>query len=105
MTRIIFTDHLGTETEVEARDGESLMIAARDHDVAGIIGECGGCCSCATCGIFVAPEWFARVGPPGEDEAMMLECSLAEGPMSRLACQVIVTPELDGLRVTTPEEA
>lgn len=103
MTTIYFTDHRGVEHAVDARDGESLMIAARDHDVPGIVGECGGCCSCATCGVFVDPDWFERVGPAGEDEAMMLECSHADGPMSRLACQVKVTPALQGLRVTTPD--
>jgi 2Fe-2S ferredoxin len=99
---IHFTDHLGTEHVVDARIGESLMIAARDQGVPGIAGDCGGSCICATCAIFVAPEWFAIVGPPGEDEAMMLAGSLGEGPMSRLACQIRVTPELEGLRVTTP---
>lgn len=103
MTKILFTDHQGSEYEVDAKDGETLMIAARDHDIPGIAGDCGGCCSCATCAVFVAPDWFAIVGPPGDDEAMMLEGGMADGPTSRLACQIMVTPALEGLRVTTPE--
>lgn len=104
MTRVFFTDHQGTGYAVDAKDGETLMVAARDQDIPGIVGDCGGCCSCATCGVFVAPDWFAVVGPPGSDEAMMLEGSLAEGQTSRLACQIMVTPALEGLRVTTPKD-
>jgi 2Fe-2S ferredoxin len=104
MPTVHFTDKLGTEHVVEARVGESLMVAARNQGIPGIMGDCGGSCICATCAIFVAPEWFAIVGPPGEDEAVMLEGSLAEGPMSRLACQIPVTPALEGLHVTTPAD-
>lgn len=103
MTRIVITDYRGDAHEIQAKDGETLMVAARNHDVPGILGECGGCSTCATCGVIVDPDWFARVGAPGDDEAMMLECSAASGPTARLSCQITVTPQLDGLHVTAPE--
>ncbi|MET0371374.1 MAG: hypothetical protein ABW039_08370 [Sphingobium sp.] len=103
MPTVTFTDHLGTERCIEAKLGDSLMRTAKDNGVPGIDADCGGCCACATCGVFVDPDWFATVGPPGEMEASMLECCLAAGPHSRLACQIEITPALDGLRVTTPQ--
>jgi 2Fe-2S ferredoxin len=103
MPTVYFTDFKGTTRRVEAKSGDSLMRTAKDNDVPGIDAECGGCSACATCGVFVDADWFEIVGPPGEIEASMLECCLAAGPHSRLACQIEITPALDGLRVTTPE--
>ncbi len=103
MTKIIFTDHQGKEHVVDAVDGKSLMLAATKNDVHGIDADFGGCCSCATCGVVVHPEWFEKVGSPSEIEKSMLECSDAIGPTSRLSCQIEVSPALEGLRVNTPE--
>jgi 2Fe-2S ferredoxin len=71
--------------------------------VPGILAECGGNCACATCHVYVAEPWRARVNPPSKEERDMFECVLSPNGNSRLGCQVIVTEELDGLIVHLPE--
>ncbi|MET0183672.1 MAG: 2Fe-2S ferredoxin [Caulobacterales bacterium] len=103
MPTVTFVDFMGTERDIEAKIGDTLMWTAKSNGVPGIVGECGGCCACGTCGVFVDETWFEVVGPPGEVEATMLSFSHAAGPKSRLGCQIKITEELDGLRVRTPE--
>jgi len=103
MTTITFIDHAGTERVVAARPGDTLKDVALDNDIPGIDADCGGVCACATCHVFIDEAYMAIVGPPGECEAPMLEFLDELRPNSRLSCQIEVTPELDGLRVGTPE--
>lgn len=103
MTMITFVDHAGTERAVEARPGYSLKDAAVENDIPGIDADCGGVCACATCHVFVDPAFLELVGPPGEAEAPMLEFLDEVRTNSRLSCQIEVTEQLAGLRVTTPE--
>ncbi len=103
MPRITFVEHGGRRHVVDAKPGLSLMRAAVDHDVPGIDADCGGACACATCHVFVPPEWAAATGSPGTMEAEMLSFSAAVRPESRLACQITVTDALDGLVVTMPD--
>jgi len=78
--------------------GQSLMRAAIAAGIDGIAADCGGVLSCATCHVVVAPEWAARLPAPGADEQAMLEMTAApREPNSRLSCQIVLTPELDGL--------
>jgi ferredoxin, 2Fe-2S len=100
MTSIRFTQPDETEREVTASDGESLMRVALREDIRGIVGECGGELTCGTCHIYIAGEWRESVGGPSEDEEALLEDMEGVRPESRLACQVKVRPELDGLRCT-----
>ena len=79
------------------------MEGARSNDVPGIVADCGGCMSCATCHVYIAPEWLDRVGRAQKDEEAMLELAIDPQENSRLSCQVIVTSELDGLVVHIPE--
>ncbi len=79
------------------------MEAATNNDVPGIDADCGGACACATCHIYVDEQWLETVGQPGELEAEMLEVAEGVEDNSRLACQVSVTEDMDGLVVTTPE--
>lgn len=82
----------------DARDGESLMEAARRAGVAGIIAECGGACSCATCHVYVAEEWFAKVGAPDVVEEEMLDMvDFIRRPTSRLSCQIRLHEGLNGI--------
>jgi 2Fe-2S ferredoxin len=104
MPTIVFVDASGVERLIDAQVGDTVMQSARNHDVPAILGECGGCSSCGTCSVIIDGDWTERIGPPSEIEAMILECAAAQGPQARLACQITVTPELDGLRVTTPEK-
>lgn len=102
MVRIVFRDDAGNAAEIEARPGESLMESAKAAGIAGIEAECGGSMVCATCQVYIAPDWFERLPPASEMEAEMVEYTRHPRPTSRLSCQIMVTPELDGLEVTTP---
>ena len=98
MIHLTYTQPDGTDLQVQAAEG-TLMTAAVEHQVAGIVGECGGVCSCATCHVAIDPDWADRVGLAGEAEAAMLEFTDGTTPTSRLGCQVPLRPELDGQRV------
>lgn len=91
-------DYDGTPRSFSARTGRSLMKAALDGGVDGVAADCGGCLTCATCHLIVAPEWLAKLPPRSADEEAMLD--MAAHPReagSRLSCQIELTPELDGL--------
>jgi 2Fe-2S ferredoxin len=93
----------GTPRPISGRTGRSLMQAAIDAGLDGIAADCGGCLTCATCHVIVAPEWRARLAPVGDDEASMLEMTAhPQQPGSRLSCQIKLTDALDGLRATFP---
>lgn len=99
---ITFVQADGVEKQIaDAEPGESLMELAKANGVEGIIGDCGGGCACATCHVYVDPQWQGIVGPPDEIEEMTLDMvSDIHESNSRLCCQIMVRPELDGLRVT-----
>jgi 2Fe-2S ferredoxin len=103
MPKLTFIQADGSSSEIEAVRGSSVMETAIDNDVEGIVAECGGACSCATCHVYVAEEWLAKLTPPDPQEDGMLDCVLDRQPNSRLSCQIRVTDELDGLVVTVPE--
>jgi len=93
----------GRRSTVEAKAGSSVMEAAIRNNVRGIEAECGGSCSCATCHVYVDPEFLRRLPAPDEMESELLEGVAAEREAtSRLSCQIAVTPELDGLTVRIP---
>lgn len=85
--------------DVAATPGLSLMEAARDAGVEGILAECGGACSCATCHVILDDDWHQRLGSPSELEEGMLEFSENVCERSRLSCQIDVTEEMDGMVV------
>jgi 2Fe-2S ferredoxin len=103
MPKITFITSDGEHHEVDGKLGQSVMEAAMDHSVPGIDADCGGCCSCATCHVFVVEAWRPKVGEPVDMEADMLEVHDDRRPGSRLSCQVEVSDELDGLVVHVPE--
>jgi 2Fe-2S ferredoxin len=103
MPRITYISHLGAPRTVDVAPGSSVMEGAIQNNVPGIVAECGGACSCATCHVYVAQEWRDRVGPQGPMEAAILEYAAGVAPNSRLSCQIRVTDSLDGLVVTVPE--
>lgn len=102
MTTITFIEHSGREHVVLATDGQSLMRAAVSNGVPGIDAECGGACACATCHVYIQPEWLDRVGPPQGGEREMLDFALDVRGDSRLACQITVSPQLNGLVAGMP---
>ena len=93
----------GTTKTVTGKVGHSVMVAATDAGVDGIVAECGGSMACGTCHIYVAPEWVNRVPPPSAGETAMLE--FVDGgprPESRLSCQVKLTAAMAGFRAKVP---
>lgn len=104
MPRLIVVDRSGSEREIEAPAGQSLMESIRSAGFDELIALCGGCCSCATCHVIVDEAWVDRVGPPVEDESDLLESSDHRVEASRLSCQIEMSGNLDGLRVTIAPE-
>ncbi len=102
MPKIFFVQHTGVSQEVDATPGQSVMEAATGAMVRGIVGECGGGCSCATCHVYVDEPWFSQLPPPDEMEQGMLEGAVEPGPKSRLSCQIKVTDAIDGLIARIP---
>jgi 2Fe-2S ferredoxin len=103
MPRITYIQPDGSASEVAAAVGATVMETAVDNDIAGIVAECGGACSCATCHVYVDPAWLDRLPAPDAQEHGMLDCVLDRKPNSRLSCQLKVNPGLDGLVVRVPE--
>lgn len=103
MVKIVFVDASGKDTAVDIQVGRTLMEAARDNNIDGIEAECGGACACATCHVYVHPDWVGRLPPAGSAEQDMLEFALdPDRALSRLTCQITVTDDLDGLIVNLP---
>jgi len=105
MPKLIVTNRAGEETEVEAGDGLTVMEAIRDNGFDELLALCGGCCSCATCHVFVDPAFADKLPAMSEDEDDLLDSSDYRNESSRLSCQIPLTAALDGLKVTiAPEE-
>lgn len=100
MPNIKVTDLDGHEKSVSAADNGSLMEVLVEADYDDLEAICGGCCACATCHVYVAPTWFDKIGPRGDDELMLLESVDAfQENTSRLSCQIQMTDELEGLEL------
>lgn len=102
MPVVNFVTHEGEQLAVDATSGASLMQAAVDNGVSGIVAECGGACSCATCHCYIDERWLAATGTAEGTERDLLECVAAPAPNSRLSCQITVTDDLDGIVVRLP---
>lgn len=105
MPTVTYIEANGSSHVIDLPDGENVMRGALNHDLPGIIGECGGGLACATCHCYVDDAWTDRTGgPSSQDETDMLESTSAEvKPSSRLSCQIVMSPALDGLIVHLPE--
>jgi 2Fe-2S ferredoxin len=102
---VIYIGSSGDEYAVEAATGDTVMAAAVRNGVPGIIAECGGNASCATCHVWVREDFVPLVGPPQDMEEDLLDMAVSERrPGSRLSCQIRVTGALDGLTVEIPPE-
>ncbi|MBX3496437.1 MAG: 2Fe-2S iron-sulfur cluster binding domain-containing protein [Parvibaculum sp.] len=101
--RIVLVDQKGVEHALEAAEGWRVMEIIRDYGFP-IVAECGGACACGTCQVEVDPEWTAMLHPPREDEVDMLDQNYG-GDWSRLSCQLIMSAELDGLRLRIADVA
>lgn len=105
MPKVTYFAPDGTETTLEARVGDSVMDIAVKNGVKGIVAECGGSCSCATCHVYVDEAFLSEVGEAGPLEDDMLDGAASERKAtSRLSCQIKMSDALDGLKVTIAPE-
>ena len=94
----------GQERMLQGKPGRSVMEVIRDSGVDELMAICGGCCSCATCHVYVDPQYAAHLPPPGSDETDLLDCSEARTEQSRLSCQLRLDASMDGLKVAIAPE-
>ena len=102
MPKITYIEHDGSQHTVDAEIGSTVMETALRNDIASIVAECGGSCTCATCMVYVDEAWTERVGARSPEEEDQLDFAFDVKPNSRLSCQIKVTDALDGLVVRTP---
>ncbi len=105
MPQIVVTTRNGEERALEAEPDQTVMATIRDSGIPDIEAICGGSCACATCHVYVSPEFYDRLPPVSDDELVLLEGSeYYQAESSRLSCQIHVSPELDGLEVRIAPE-
>lgn len=104
MFGVFVTTREGVERQIALEPGMTLMEAIRRVGIDELLGLCGGCCSCATCHVYVDPEFAGCLVPMSEDEDNLLDSSSYRNSYSRLSCQIPLSPECDGLRVTIAPE-
>lgn len=104
MPKLIVTTREGETREIDAAEGLNVMEAIRDDGIDELLALCGGCCSCATCHVKVDPSFAGKLPEMSEDENDLLDSSDYRDETSRLSCQLVLTPDLDGLKVTIAPE-
>ena len=105
MIRILVRDRNGDDRSIDGELGISLMEAIRESGLDELVALCGGCCSCATCHVYVQSPHASMLAPPSGDEVDLLDGSNHQQTGSRLSCQLTLSAELDGLVVEiAPEE-
>ena len=104
MPKITYKDKNGNSKTIEVENGLSVMEGAIQNDIPGIDADCGGSMACATCHVYVEENWFNKLPKAEDAEVDMIDMSHEPKKNSRLSCQIILTDELDGLEVTTPEK-
>ncbi|PZQ62302.1 MAG: 2Fe-2S ferredoxin [Phenylobacterium zucineum] len=103
MAKITYVEHDGTEHVVDVKTGLSVMEGAVKNNIPGIDADCGGACACATCHVYVDEAWLPKTGTKSAMEESMLDFAEGVTEASRLSCQIKVSDDLDGLRITMPE--
>ena len=103
MPTVYFVDAEGGQHEAEVDVGTNVMEAATENFIDGIVGECGGVLSCATCHVYVDKAWLSKLPQASEQEEDMLDMAIDPEGNSRLSCQIEMTEELDGLVVHLPK--
>ena len=104
MTKIIFIDSKGEKKSVEVENGLTVMEGAVQNNIPEIDADCGGSMACATCHVYVQDDWYDKITKCEDAEQDMIDMAFEPKKNSRLSCQIIVSNELDGLVVTTPEK-
>ena len=104
MAKITYKDFQGNSKSIDLDNGLSVMEGAIQNEIPGIDADCGGAMACATCHVYVKEEWFNKIPKAEDAEVDMIDMAFEPKKNSRLSCQIIVSDELDGLEVTTPEK-
>ena len=104
MPKINYKDNQGNCITIEVENGLSVMEGAIQNDIPGIDADCGGSMACATCHVYVEEKWLDKLTKPEDAEVDMIDMAYEPKKNSRLSCQLIVSDELEGLTVTTPEK-
>ena len=92
MVKVVFVSSAGDRREIDAQPGMTVMEVAVKNGIDEIVGECGGACACATCHVYVAPEWAEKLPKMSPMESDMLDFAIDPRPTSRLSCQISLTP-------------
>ena len=104
MPKITYIDYQGSSKTIEVENGLSVMEGAVQNEIVGIDADCGGSMACATCHVYVEEKWLNKIPKAQEAEVDMIDMAYEPKKNSRLSCQIIVTDELNGIEVTTPEK-
>ena len=104
MPKITYKDYQGNSKTIEVENGLTVMEGAIQNDIPGIDADCGGSMACATCHVYVEEKWLDKLSKAEEAEVDMIDMAFEPKKNSRLSCQLIVSDELKGLIVTTPEK-
>jgi ferredoxin len=102
--KVVFVTRDGARIDAAGMDGATVLDAGQGIGMP-LEGTCEGQTACSTCHVIVAAEWFDRLKPPSEEEEDMLDLAAGAVRTSRLSCQIVLTPELDGLEVRIPAES
>ena len=104
MAKIKYIEHNGKQHEIDVENGLSVMEGAVQNDIPGIDADCGGGMACATCHVYVEDSWLTKLPKAEDAEQDMIDMAYKPNKNSRLSCQIVVSDEIDGLTVTTPEK-
>ncbi len=104
MPKITYTDPQGNSKTIEVKNGLTVMEGAIQNNIPGIDADCGGSMACATCHVYVEEKWLNKLPKAEEGEIDMIDMAYEPKKNSRLSCQLMISDELDGLQVTTPEK-
>ena len=104
MAKINYITYDNQNHTIEVQNGLTVMEGAVQNDIPGIDADCGGAMACATCHVYVEENWFNKLPKAEDAEVDMIDMAYEPKKNSRLSCQIIVSDELDGLEVTTPEK-
>jgi 2Fe-2S ferredoxin len=105
MAKVTYIEHNGTEHVVNVDNGMTAMEGARDSNIPGIDGDCGGACACSTCHAYLHPDWVEKVPAMDAMEEDMLDFAFEpDMSRSRLTCQIVITDAMDGLIMQLPEK-
>jgi len=104
MPKITYIEQNGSSKTIEVDNGLTVMEGAVQNNIPGIDADCGGGMACATCHVYVEDLWLNKIPKAEDAEQDMIDMAYKPNKNSRLSCQIVVSDEIDGLTVTTPEK-